>query len=238
MELKFYLRGLGLGIVVTALIMGIASSKNQTMTDAEIIARAKQLGMIEDTVLKEKTSDEDDDSEEITSGNVNDLQAETQEPNQSVQTEADDAGAESDAEGVLQNADTDVEDILPDADTDAEDVMSDANVDMENTGSNGDREDSENRESDAGTADAGTDGAEPETERNSSGASVVITIGNGDGSYSASKKLAEAGVVSSAESFDNFLCENGYDKKIRAGTYTIPADASDEQMARIITGVE
>ena len=47
MELKYYLRGLGLGIVVTAIIMGIVSSRSSAMTDDEIIARAKQLGMTE-----------------------------------------------------------------------------------------------------------------------------------------------------------------------------------------------
>ena len=67
---------------------------------------------------------------------------------------------------------------------------------------------------------------------------MVVTIGSGDGSYAVSKKLADVGAISSPGNFDTFLCENGYDKKIRPGTYTIPADASDEQMARIITGAE
>ena len=38
MELKNYLRGLGLGIVVTALIMGFSLSGKQTMTDEKIIS--------------------------------------------------------------------------------------------------------------------------------------------------------------------------------------------------------
>lgn len=46
MKLKIYLRGLGIGIVVTALILGISGGKKE-MTDAEVIARAKQLGMVE-----------------------------------------------------------------------------------------------------------------------------------------------------------------------------------------------
>ena len=35
MERKYYLRGLGLGIVMTAIIMGVALSGNKTMTDEE-----------------------------------------------------------------------------------------------------------------------------------------------------------------------------------------------------------
>ena len=66
MELRYYLRGLGLGIVVTALIMGFSLSGKQPMTDDEIIARAKQLGIIEDTVLTADASKEEDNIEVIT----------------------------------------------------------------------------------------------------------------------------------------------------------------------------
>ena len=91
------------------------------------------------------------------------------------------------------------------------------------------------------TTDVATPDASENTvdeEKVTSGASTTITISSGDGSYTVSKKLADVGAVSSAESYDRFLCQNGYDKKIRTGTYVIPADASDEQMARIITGAE
>ena len=50
MEKKYYFRGLGLGIIVTAVIMGIALSgggEKGKMTDDEVIARAKELGMNE-----------------------------------------------------------------------------------------------------------------------------------------------------------------------------------------------
>ena len=47
MKLKYYLRGLGIGIVVTAIIMTVALGNKQPMTDEEVIARAKELGMIE-----------------------------------------------------------------------------------------------------------------------------------------------------------------------------------------------
>jgi cell division protein YceG involved in septum cleavage len=50
------------------------------------------------------------------------------------------------------------------------------------------------------------------------------------------KKLADAGVVSSAQSYDDYLCSNGYDKKLRTGTFTIPAGATEEQIAKIVTG--
>lgn len=55
MKLRYYLRGLGLGILVTAAFF-IASNSKDTMTDAEVKARAKELGMIENTVLTDLES--------------------------------------------------------------------------------------------------------------------------------------------------------------------------------------
>ena len=65
-----------------------------------------------------------------------------------------------------------------------------------------------------------------------------ITVNSGDGSHTVAQKLADAGVIISAQSFDDYLCRYGYDKKLRTGTFSIPADASDEQIARIVTGAE
>ena len=47
--MKQYLRGLGIGILVTAMICGISDSvrNRRPMSDEEIKARARQLGMIE-----------------------------------------------------------------------------------------------------------------------------------------------------------------------------------------------
>ncbi len=71
MKLKYYLRGLGIGIICTAIIMGIALSgnKKETMTDTEIIERARLMGMVmpedveNDSLEEEKESADDKDSE-------------------------------------------------------------------------------------------------------------------------------------------------------------------------------
>lgn len=47
MKLKYYLRGLGIGIIVTTIILASCfSMKKPKMTDAQIMERASQLGMI------------------------------------------------------------------------------------------------------------------------------------------------------------------------------------------------
>lgn len=71
MKLKFYLRGLGIGILVTTVILGIASGRKQNMSDEEVIKRARELGMVESTLLtnlpdqgKEETQPEESEMQE------------------------------------------------------------------------------------------------------------------------------------------------------------------------------
>lgn len=56
MKLKYYLRGLGIGMAVTALILGISFSDRQgqeaqTLTDEQIRERASELGMVDSSEL-------------------------------------------------------------------------------------------------------------------------------------------------------------------------------------------
>lgn len=235
MELKYYLRGIGLGIIVTAVVMGFALSNERGMTDRQVRERARELGMIESTVLadepKEDAETEDDakdNSEENISAEVSKSgQKATDEKDieqiEQIKATADAAGADSDTENVdngIENTDVGAED---------------ANGSMESMSSN-----IENSELEADIDIGAAEGEARAVEENvpvSSG-SFTITINSGDGSDTASRKLAAVGVVSSASYFDDFLCANGYDKRIRPGTYSIPANASDEQIARIITGQE
>lgn len=60
MKLRYYLRGLGIGIIVTAVIMGVALDGKRELTDDEIRARAAELGMIENTVLAPAPTKEGD----------------------------------------------------------------------------------------------------------------------------------------------------------------------------------
>ena len=51
MNFIYYLIGIGIGVVVTALIMGIATGgSKETLSNDEIKERAKELGMIEETL--------------------------------------------------------------------------------------------------------------------------------------------------------------------------------------------
>lgn len=70
MKLKYYLRGLGIGILITTIILSIAHSGYETeLTDEEIIQRAKELGMVmeEDPLFSSENKTQDS---EITTENT------------------------------------------------------------------------------------------------------------------------------------------------------------------------
>ncbi len=52
MKLRYQMRGLGIGMVVTALLMGIATGEKIPLSDAEIRAKALELGMVEGDSLR------------------------------------------------------------------------------------------------------------------------------------------------------------------------------------------
>mgnify|MGYP004457406561 CR=1 FL=1 len=220
MERRYYLRGLGLGILITAIIMGAAQRGSKEMSDEEVRQRARELGMIENTVLSEPVAEPETD------GTADVEQAETD------AAAAQEEAAPADTEPVTE---------------DAQEAAADEENSEEQSGAEDSQEQADAVEAQADAADAQTaleeeteqsTGAQSETKTAASGEAQIFTIDKGDSSVSVAQKLEQAGLISSASSYDRFLCDNGYDKKIRAGEYTIPADAGDEQIARIITGME
>lgn len=80
MKLKYYLRGLGIGVMLTAIIMMIAySGQNTELSETEIIKRAEALGMVmkEDPLFSNSEKDKQTETEEQ-------AQTETETQNQQV----------------------------------------------------------------------------------------------------------------------------------------------------------
>lgn len=266
------MRGLGIGIVVTAIIMGIVLSGNKSMTDKEVIARAKELGMIEDTVLSDSVEEETDSKEKTAENTVS---PKDQSKIDQILADADSAGMEQDksnvqdnASGTGQNAAGDivtgdpngnavtdsnaaenaVTDSIgadggntadkPDTTNDSQGIDAESEAGEDSDGKTPDKKDNVGNKKNK--ADAAGDNEEDEDDNEAIVSSAVktITVVSGDGSYSVAKKLENAGIITSASNYDAYLCEHGYDKKLQTGTFSIPADASDEQIARIVTRTE
>lgn len=93
MRLRYQMRGLGIGIIVTALLMGVAGGDKIPLSDAEIRARAMELGMVESDSLK--LSDIPNmTGESVSDGNVT-PQTETEEPSTPEEGSAESESGES-----------------------------------------------------------------------------------------------------------------------------------------------
>lgn len=249
MGLKFYLRGLGVGIVVTALIMGIATSVNskEILSDDEIRERAKGLGMVEESTVLADTfaqgsagsPDEEEKAEPVSLSSPE--KSEETKPQKGEETSP--AAGEEEATQAPEGGEGDSEE-------DGEEKTAEPSVTPRAT--------TEPSETPAPTAaptetpspvaastPAGTPTAEPAeisaavptpepAASEQQGESVTIQIVSGDSSLAVCKKLAQAGLVESANEYDSYLCQNGYDKRIRAGSFEIPVGAGKDEIAGII----
>ena len=241
MNLKYYLRGLGLGILVTALILSVAGRNRRTMTDAEVKERAKELGMIENTVLLEKPEETESASE--TTANTECVSETTAGSDGEVQIGTDIGNNEDVSQGDLSKEETPKDNQPKEETSEEEKPQKGASQDTEPKDDTSQEvtDDPERPEelSKNNTEDTQGENDEKVTsagEDQSRTDEVTLTIVSGDTSYSVAKKLYELGVVPSVEQTDRFLCANGYDRTIRTGVYTIAPEETLESVAKRING--
>lgn len=214
MKLRYYLRGLGIGIVITAFLMGFTKgSAKETLSDDEIIARAEKLGMVQSSVLSSDLNHEEQGEDGVTVSYNTVLD----EPD--IVALPDSAGADQtgDAAGVV---DTEATDKTADAaDTVDSEKVADAAGDSEGS----------TKASDTDVADNSTKATDT-----TGAATITVTINSGDGSDTVARHLAELGVITDAGDFDRYLCQNGYDKKLATGNHEINVGAGYQEIAEIL----
>ena len=219
MSKKSYLLGLGIGITVTTLILGISfQSRKTVMTDEEIIIRAKELGMIENTIISEL---EQNDASEVEQDDTN-----AGEKNATL-IEQSDSNPEAPNSEESNTTATDTKDSNTTV-TDSEESNTTVTDTEENSTTATNSEESN-------TAATNPDESSPSVEVADTTEIITITINAGESSVSVSKKLAEAGLVEDATSYDVYLCSNGYDKRISVGSHPIPVGSSLEEIAKLIS---
>ena len=254
MKLRYYMRGLGIGIFVTAILMALTiHGKTERLTDEQIIERAEALGMemkyssdvLADTVSENAAEDTkpaelpDQVKEETSLANW--LAAEEKTDNPLLDREVGDTDtAEA---GTTDNLQQDIYHEDPDA-AERTETKKDGSADADSAEeSAADMQDESSADDTEQTTAAGSSAADTEqtTAAGSSAAdtqaagSKQITVSSGDGSDTVAKKLYEVGLVSDAAAYDRYLCQNGYDKKICTGVKTIPAGATEAEIAQILT---
>lgn len=230
MNLKYYLRGLGIGIIVSVIIMFVISlqSDNNSMTDEEIIQRARELGMVEasETLASINTgvtanSGESEGSEEL--GETTDSES-----------SADEAATVEPPENEFLDG---VEQQLDEAEQQLEEIRNKDNGTGEVSEKTSAASDEEVKEtaSNSQAEEKKEESSKPE-DNNSNKDVVVLKVNRGDNSYDICKKLQALGVIDDAKSYDSYLCRIGLDRYIYAGEYSIPKGSSDEEIAFLLTG--
>ena len=218
---------MGVGIVVTSLILGIGlGSRKETLSNEEIKERARALGMVEEPVtvaeaaaqqeaeatddpqlkddadpeLKDDTADKADAEPEVSSEPTPDV-----EPTASAAPEAS-ALPETSAEPAVDAAEP-TPDVEPTASAAPEaSALPEASA----------------------VPEAGSETAAETKEI------VDITINPGEGSYTISSKLEQSGLIDDAAEYDAYLCGNGYHTKLRAGVHKIPMGSTREEIAKLL----
>ena len=209
MKIRYYLRGLGLGILFTSIFFLVSNgTSTQTMSDAEIKARAKELGMIESTVLAEISTKETVETlEEADTEAVSDKEIETVEELSAEEVETQ----SSEAESVEEESSVIVEETSEEPSTTGGEALEEETLTE---------------------AESGID--QPSENAATNTAPVSIVVNRGEGSDTVSRRLAEAGLVADAHEYDRYLMANGYDKRIGAGEHVIPAGATWKEIAEIL----
>ena len=205
MKLKYYLRGLGVGIILSTIILSFAIKKDtkNDLTDQEIIARAKELGM---EMKSENSYDFDAVDESIQDSMAPEKETTTTDGNTNQPTESADSNKENDGDKNETSKETD-----------SENQEDESNVSSNKEPGTTESKDQENHSNDK---------VDPVRK--------TITIEEGMSAKQVCKMLEDQGIISDSEDFNKYLKEKKYTEKIRAQETEIPVNADYQTIARIL----
>ena len=263
MKLKYYLRGMGIGIILTAIVMGFAlGGRKTTMSEAEIIQRAKALGMVDGDsgVLLDPQDQEGEETKDDPSTSNTPLfeegakipekdQQEVSGAGSSVAEMAQEAqeGEDADSEASKDKSSASLASTKEESESGAgKSVVTDDSASSESS-SKASTASTASTEASTGSSAASSEASNTKQAAASSESSVetlesgintsskTVTIPGGLGSDQVAQLLVREGIIDNAVSFNKYLVDSRKDRIIRSGVKTIPAGASYEQIASIIT---
>ena len=295
MRLKHYLRGLGLGIIVTTLIISAGKRGSAAeLTDEEIKVKARALGMVEeDELLLSQAKDLADEAakndDSVSAGTVSEGEVSSNSPAKQGEdalvgsfkgagaesafgggTDTEKAGEEKQLNSTVSAAagkekPVNKEELNSDAGrgasvesdplkkTSSSDKKDTSSSDKKKDTSSSDRKTTSSSDKNPETVQTGTDSpategqpvetpapqpepaAEVAPEPAPQASPGSVTIVKGESSTTVARKLQQAGIIQDAMQFDQYLCLNGYDRRLVTGDHAIPAGASAREIAEIIT---
>ncbi|MCR5802057.1 MAG: endolytic transglycosylase MltG [Lachnospiraceae bacterium] len=229
-KFRFYIRGLGIGMLITALILIISHNlSSDHMTDEEVCARAAELGMVDGSnytlaqnedpakTENEAKDKETDDKENVKGSDETQQDTELSEEEKKAQEEAEKKKAEEEAEQKRLEEEKKAQE-------EAEKKKAEVEAEKKRL------EEEKKVQEEAEKKKAEEEAKKPDTPTGA----VSFTVSSGQGSETISSNLYRAGLVDDAKAFDLYLENNGYSRKLRTGTYTISPGLSYSELAQIL----
>lgn len=214
MKLKYYMRGLGIGILITTIVLSFGGKK-ENLSDKEIMARARELGM----VMKEETDD-------------NQLEEVLEKSLDKENTESDDVKEENDTVDIEGPSEDETV-------TDALEPSEGENVVDASEPSEGEPVADTSEPSEGEPVVDVSESSEEETDIDVSEPSendITFTIARGMSSRQVSELLAEKGLIDDAVDFDNYIKRQGKAGVIKIGVYTLPEKSDYQVILSAIAG--
>lgn len=225
MKLKYYLRGLGLGIILTSLILVISRNINGGMSDKEIIKRAEALGMVMST---EDSLFDNPDGETTTSDDKETTTDESENGTTQEQSSEDGETEESSkGENTTTESVTDESEEVTTEETSSQEETQTSSTQESETASKSETETTSPQEEE--TTEENTTEAETPTVK-----TVVINITKGMRCMEVANILYKEGIIDDAEDFNQYMRQHGYTQEILIGTYTLNSSMTFDEIADII----
>lgn len=213
MKAKYILRGLGLGMIITAVVMGAYTRSAVAAARVDVL---KEYGIGDEAMLAE-TGDEVMLAETLVDVG-GDTDIETQESELPVSVESEPA-----AETVAVQENSEPETVSAEETAEPETVSTEETAEPET-----EKAQSESTEQ-VQVSEADEDASDVQL------GTVAITIAKGDDSGTVARKLYNAGLVENAAEYDAFLMQHGYDKKLNTGEKIINVNDTWQEIAEKLT---
>lgn len=226
MRLKYFLRGLGIGIVVTTIILAISHNAGRRMSDSEVIERAKELGMAYTTAAQENSTE--------SAAETSETETDTTEPVTTGQESPTDTEAESTAETESSEASTTVQETTGIRETTTQqETTTQETTTQETTATRAAQESTTETTHEASTTEAETTQAENESTETEASTAITytLTIASGMSSNTVCDILKKNGIIADSGDFDRFLVSSGYADRIRVGSFEVNSGMSYDELA-------
>lgn len=210
MKFKYFLRGVGIGIIFTSIVLLTAyqNRDEETMSKEEIISAAKELGMVEPDPIKdlldEQKSSEDNSSQEE--------KKTTAEQTSKEQTEEVTSETKEETPTTEEKTDKTTEKTTEEKTDKTTEATTEEKTEK--------------------TTEATTE--KTTEEKPSKGEKVTLVVRAGESSYPICQRLQSLGLIEDAAQFDNYLIKYGYASRICVGTHVLKIGMSYHEIAEIL----